>query len=420
MKKPNLTLVLVLALLLVSSSARSQTLPDTLFLKKLMERHYDRFQKVLSNPNEYRIQILYTQIDRDKNNVPHFKSYSYRLNPQEYFYPASTVKLPACLLALEKLNELKAQDARIGIDKNTPMLSDSGYIGQIKTSRDNTSSDSLPTIGHYIKKILLVSDNDAFNRLYEFVGPDAFTEKLKAKGLTQTRIVHRLEVSMNAEQNRRSNPIRFIDRKTGLPIYEQGIMYNPKNYYPDTAILLGKGNMQDDGTIDLHPKDFSKKNAYPLAEQQALLKRLIFPETFRPDQRFKLTKDDYTFIYKWMSALPRESDYPKLDTSYYDGYVKFLLFGNSKQPIPDNYRIFNKVGDAYGFMIDNAYIVDFDKKIEFMLSTTIYANSDGIFNDDKYDYDTISMPFFENLGKVIYEHELQRKKKILPDLKKFR
>jgi hypothetical protein len=170
----------------------------------------------------------------------------------------------------------------------------------------------------------------------------------------------------------------------------------------------------------LHPKDFSKKNAYPLAEQQALLKRLIFPETFRPDQRFKLTKDDYTFIYKWMSALPRESDYPKLDTSYYDGYVKFLLFGNSKQPIPDNYRIFNKVGDAYGFMIDNAYIVDFDKKIEFMLSTTIYANSDGIFNDDKYDYDTISMPFFENLGKVIYEHELQRKKKILPDLKKFR
>jgi hypothetical protein len=76
------------------------------------------------------------------------------------------------------------------------------------------------------------------------------------------------------------------------------------------------------------------------------------------------------------------------------------------------------VGDAYGQLIDVAYIVDFDKKIEFFLSATMYCNSDGILNDDKYDYDTIGFPFMKHLGEVIYQRELNRQKKIEPDLSK--
>ena len=88
--------------------------------------------------------------------------------------------------------------------------------------------------------------------------------------------------------------------------------------------------------------------------------------------------------------------------------------------MPKNIRIFNKVGDAYGFLLDNAYIVDFDKGVEFMLSAIIYCNSDGIFNDDKYDYDAVGYPFLGNLGRAIYDYEVKRVKKVKPNLSKFR
>ena len=96
------------------------------------------------------------------------------------------------------------------------------------------------------------------------------------------------------------------------------------------------------------------------------------------------------------------------------------MFGDSKKPMPSSIRIFNKVGDAYGFLLDNAYIVDFDKKIEFMLTAVIYCNSDEVFNDDKYDYETVGYPFLANLGKTIYDYEVKRKRKVKPNLSKFK
>ncbi|HKP31409.1 MAG TPA: hypothetical protein VJT83_01730, partial [Chitinophagaceae bacterium] len=77
-------------------------------------------------------------------------------------------------------------------------------------------------------------------------------------------------------------------------------------------------------------------------------------------------------------------------------------------------------GDAYGFLIDVAYIVDFSKNIEFMLSAVIYCNSDGVMNDDQYDYEKVGFPFMKNLGRMIYSHELQRKKAVIPNLSEFR
>lgn len=125
-----------------------------------------------------------------------------------------------------------------------------------------------------------------------------------------------------------------------------------------------------------------------------------------------------------MSQLPTESLYPpySADTAtYFPAYCKFLLLGGDPAArIPANVRIFNKPGDAYGQMLDVAYIVDYEKKIEFLLSAVIYCNSDGIINDDRYDYNTTGLPFMKNLGRVIYDYERQRPKKILPDLSAFK
>src|ERR1700757_3651622 len=118
---------------------------DTIFLKNLLESHRDLFEHVLNHPTHNEVQILYTQIDRDKNNVPHFKSYSYRLDANRYFYPASTVKVPTAICALEKLHELHIP----GLTKEPVMKTDSSFAGETKKLVDTTSANGLPSVENY-------------------------------------------------------------------------------------------------------------------------------------------------------------------------------------------------------------------------------------------------------------------------------
>ena len=152
-----------------------------------------------------------------------------------------------------------------------------------------------------------------------------------------------------------------------------------------------------------------------------LLRALLFSESVDPVKRFNLTAEDYKFVYQYMSQLPTETIYPAYssDTAYHDSLCKFFMFGQDKKPIPKNIRIFNQVGDAYGYLIDNAYIVDFENKVEFMLSAVVNVNTDGIYNDGEYAYDSLGFPFFRNLGNLVYHYELDRPRTHKPDLSKF-
>ena len=380
------------------------------FIEKLLKKHPERFSEILNAPEKYKIQVLYTKIDRNKKNDPRLTTHGYRVNSQDYFYPASTVKLAAIVLALEKLNKL-------GIDKFTTMLTDSARPEQTSVRRDTTSENGLPSVGHYAKKILLASDNDAFNRLYEFIGQEEFNETLHAKGYNNVRITHRLELSISPEDNRYTNPVRFVSE--GKTVYAQPAKYSAKTYYSTVPILQGKGFIRNEKLVN-EPFDFTQKNFFALEEQHKLLKAIFFPEQVLELQRFNLTKEDYTFLYQYMSQFPVETSFPANYTDdYYDGYLKFLIFGATKTRLPRHIRLFNKSGDAYGYVLDNAYVADFEKGIEFMLTAVIYANDDQIFNDNKYDYETVGLPFLANLGKTIFEYELNRKRSVRPDLERF-
>jgi hypothetical protein len=406
--------LLFLSGLFYLNAQAQQNGPDSLLLSILRGKS-EVMDTVLQHPEKYGVQILYTQIDRDANNHPTFRSYRYRVNRKDYFYPASTVKLPAVLLALEKLNSLK----KSGLTKYTTMLTDSACCGQTAVNSDASAQSFMPSLAHYIRKILVISDNDAYNRLYEFLGQEYFNDALRAKGYADVRIASRLSVGASREQNRFTNPVRFV--KNGKVVYKQSLVKSGRDYVASGPILIGKGEMKGDSLIR-QPKDFAYANSFPLEEQQAVLRAVLFPESVAKTQRFNLTADDYRFLYQYMSQLPRETRYPVYDQpEHVDGYVKFLLFGDLKDTlIPSHIRIFNKVGDAYGFLTDNAYVVDFKNGVEFMLSATIYVNENQIFNDDRYEYDTIGFPFLGNLGRVVYDYELTRKKKHKPVLDRLR
>ncbi|MGA0559461.1 serine hydrolase [Larkinella sp. VNQ87] len=384
------------------------------FLDELLKKNPELFGPVLKNPAKYDVQILYTQINRDEKNRPLFKTYRYRLDKDRYFYPASTVKLPAVLLSLEKINQLRKKQP--GLSIYTPMLTDStGY--QPAAYRDSTAENGLPSVAQYARKILMVSDNDAFNQLYEFLGQCDVNERLREKGYRNLRIVHRLSIPLTPDQNRRTNAVRFVRNDTVL--YQQPVQVCEKSFRPEKPIFRGTGYLKGQMRMN-EPFEFTDKNFFSLDDQQAMLRAVLFPDDVPARNRFDLTSDDYRFLYRYLSQVPRESKFPTYDSTYYDSYCKFLVFGDARSRIPSSVRIFNKVGDAYGYLIDNAYIVDFEKGVEFLLSAVIYCNEDGIFNDNQYDYQTIGFPFMANLGRVIFDYEVKRKRPYVPDLSRFR
>lgn len=405
-------LILLCCLILVACEPPIKE--DEFFLENLMKRKKHEFQAILSN-DSLEVQIIYTQINRDSLNRPIFKSFYYHVDSTHYFYPASTVKLPQVLLALEKINQLKALGYKL--NKFTPVFHDSLYEGQQSVKWDTTAIDSLPTIAHYAKKIMIVSDNDAFNRLYEFLGQKATNKILRSKGYN-VRFLHRLERPLSPDQNRHTEAIRFV--RNDSVIFKQDMLVNPDSIRPVTKVYKGRGFMKNDSLIN-QPFDFTYKNSYPLIDQQEILKAILFPSSVEEKKKFNLTNEDRKFIEQYMSQLPTETLVPpyKNDTSMVDAYCKFLMFGNDREPIPKNIRIFNKVGDAYGYLIDNAYIVDFENGVEFMLSAVIHSNTDGIYNDGKYEYKTIGYPFMKNIGQVVYRYELKRKRNRKPDLSEF-
>ena len=95
------------------------------------------------------------------------------------------------------------------------------------------------------------------------------------------------------------------------------------------------------------------------------------------------------------------------------------MFGDSNKKIPNHIRIYNKVGMAYGFLIDNAYIIDVKNNIEFFLTASVYSNDNQTLNDDTYEYDQLTLPFLSELGEKIYNYELSRMRSVDPDLSRF-
>jgi hypothetical protein len=404
-------LFLIVSFSFAQLHAQSKT--DTLLQNMLLRSKGDLIKTILDQKDTFRLQIIYTQINRDQNNIPAFQNYYYNVSPEVYFNPASTVKLPLAILSLEKLNMLDKK----GVDKYTTIQFDSSYAGQVPAYRDSTAKDYLPSIAHYIKKAFLVSDNDAYNRMYQFLGQGTINTALQGKGYRNTRITRQF-MGFSEEQNRHTNQVRFLNGK-GEVTYTQPPAYNPDPFDYSRTIKVGTAHLDRNDSLIQKPIDFTRANILALEDLQQMLQAVLFPNSVPAEKRFQLTRDDYTFLHQYLSQYPSETNYPKYDTvEFYDSYVKFYFRGSRK--MPSHVRVFNKVGWAYGFLIDVSYVVDFKNKVEFMLTSTLYVNKDGVLNDNKYEYKETGWPFLYELGQAVYQFELKRPRQHAPDLKAFR
>jgi hypothetical protein len=341
----------------------------------VLESEDPKIKRVVDNIEEHEVQIIVSEIIRKPNGTITFNDYSYNLDSNTYFYPASTVKFPIAILALEKLNEITNFSEELNFK----------FAG----------NDERKFFNQEIIKIFALSDNEASNNLQELIGFDYLNDKMKEKGLSPFRIQHRL--ATNNPDNPNTIPLSIFNKDslvTELPASYSRILA-PLEL---NKIKKGQGYLLND-TIKDGAFDFSKKNYYPLETLHNTMKRIVFPDAFQLKERFNLLEKDRKFILSSMQKLPREQGFD--ENQYYDSYCKFLIYGDTKERIDSSIKIYNKIGQAYGTLTDCAYIVDEINQIELIISATILVNKNKIFNDGIYEYEEVGLPFLAELGRQL-------------------
>ena len=366
-----------------SEEQAEETVVSSQFLFDIMNAKREIFGKILDDPINYEVQILLTEIGRDKTGQPYFLGFEYGLDAKKYFYPASAVKMAIAALTLQKINSLQNANRECALNV---AASKNGAVGRRGL-----------TIETYIKRMIIYSDNISYNRLYDFLGQEYINESLHAMGYKDVQIVRRFDSPTSAAGDRVNYACELRDGGGDL-IYSQPSLTNENIYTlrerdDMTGLLRGKAQMTSKGRIAA-PKEFYDYNYMSLEVMQQILKALVFPQYVEETARFNILEDDREFLLNCMLGESTQH--------------KYFLYGGTGRGY-DYLEIYNKTGTSYGNIIDNAYIRDTMNNIEFMLTAVIYVNPNGVIGDDAYDYERTGIPFLQELGLAVYNHYLEKK-----------
>lgn len=346
-----------------------------------------------------------------------------------YFYPASTVKIYAALAAYEMVNELALAHPDANLSEDTPLriypMENDGLPRDFDPTHSKTKGRGIEpgplTLAREAHKIFVVSDNPAFNTLYDVVGQDDLNRRVRQWGVGATQIFHRLSIDRTADEKRKA-PRVDLGFGPGAPQIGERIATMPHRRQPDTGFFrLGTGFMRA-GELVREPFDFSDKNFTTLSDLQLVLARLVRPDVAYseccptihegglfasmqtsplPGRPLDLTDAQREQLIASATMLPRESESPKYDPAEFpDDHVKFLLPGLLRVRPLEEWRIVNKIGLAYGFVTENAYVEHRPTGRAVFVAAVIHRNPHGIYNDNQYDYET-TLAEMATLGEVV-------------------
>lgn len=388
-------LLLALSLLVLPQSPE----PAPRDLAALLQKE-PTLAKVLAAGKEHRLQILLAEpVVRADGSVGLVRSQLG--DAQQYFYPASAIKLCGAIAALLQLNEHnRAHGTAHGL--LTQFTVETAFAGDVRLDTDASNVDGgRLTLGHTLRKMLLVSDNAAYNHCYELCGQDGLNRTMWEAGFPSTRLWHRLSESRTPEENRRTRPLslRTGDVATAWPARDCGLELKNDLWHD---LDVGTGYVQG-GKVVTTPMSFAAKNAILLQDLQDVLVEVVRPELDTGKRGFPgLTLRQRAFLVQALGELPRESPNPRYDPAKVADHVcKFVLRGVRKVIPAEHLRVYDKIGRAYGFSIENAYLEDTRTGRGFFLAIVLYTNPDGVLNDDQYGYEELADPFLDGVGEVV-------------------
>lgn len=202
------------------------------------------------SPNEFRYYNYQTDLTSDRKSIQ---------SPSDrgFFNPASTVKVSLAALALEKLNRL-------------------GFSRESEYQIAGTSS--WYRIDDDIRRALVLSDNEAANRLILWVGFDSINQQLKQKGvknLTINRLMLNRRTLVNSPAfNLRHD--RLITQSTQT-VSIKSSCYETESQIGNCATAIGL---------------------------VGVLNRLVQPEYFTATERFNLNPSNQAWLQMVMSHTP--------------------------------------------------------------------------------------------------------------------
>ncbi len=363
----------------------------------------NKFERLVSSPESFRVQVLISEVVTNHSGDAELNRHGYRVGA-EYFYPASTVKLCAAVAALQAIERL--QPASLATDlADLPMeiaLLFPGDAPQV-TDASNVQGGCI-TVAHEMRKIALVSDNQAFNRLYDLVGHEQLNRAMHELGLRSVVINHRLSETRTIPDMRASAAVTFrVPRGDPIfvPAHTSKLMLT--NVVP--SLLVGNSYMKGKDLVP-SPMDFSTRNGISLVDLQDLLVKVARPDIDLGTPGLKLSESHRSRLLQAMTEYPRESMNPVYAAKDFpDEYSKFLLPG-IRRLFPSNtpgvrVESTGKIGRAYGFSIENSFVRNPANGRAVFVTAVIYTNEDGVLNDDKYEYETVADPFFADLGELV-------------------
>ena len=333
---------------------------------------------VYKNKEKFEVQIILTELKKRKNGFTIHKK-KFNVDKKNYFYPASSIKLPIALLTIEKINE----NPNLNINSEFSIEGDS----------------IITTFKKEITDLFIISSNESYNRLFEFLGQDYINKKLKQKGFKDFSISHRL--STKESDNLKTKEINFY-RNGEINQIQKSINNKPLTKLNLKNLNKGIGFILDN-ELQNKSMDFSRKNYFSIEELNNILICLFFPEVSK-NKKFNLSNSQNLLIQKLMSSTPYDMGFDK--NIYPNNYNKFFIYGDKDGMINDN--IYNKVGNAYGYSIDNAYIYNKNSDRHFVLTACIYTNANNILNDNYYEYDEIGIPFLAEIGRFLTNYNFRQ------------
>ena len=365
-------------------------------LDRLLGPLAERHPAVLADPAAYRFQLL-LGVPVERDGVVVLERHGFRVDA-EYFYPASAIKTCGAVAALELLEELRARG--VPADETTPLVFHPLFADEVLEDGDPSNLDGgTITVGHELRKLFLVSDNQAFNRLFELAGRRAVNEAMWRAGLASARVRHRLDEPRTSEENRRSPRVDLLLPGGALTISERTDDELPPNDQPGLA--AGRAHLRDGVRVE-EPFDFTFKNRISLADLQDLDVLLLRPDLLPGRPPFRIDDARLDLIRQAMAELPRQSANPVYPAREFpDHFTKFLLPGLRRVVLPYRLRVSGKTGRAYGFTVENSYVVDrANTGRSYFLTAVLYTNPNQTLNDDDYAYEELADPFFTDLGEA--------------------
>jgi len=192
---------------------------------------------------------------------------------QGFFNPASTVKVGISALVLEKLNNLN-----LGLE----------------TQYRITGTSQWYSIQEDIKKSLIISDNSATNRLILFLGFNQLQTRMQSLEINSYS-VNRLMLDQGTLVNSPALELKFQDKIIPQPSQATTVVSH---------------------CFEIAQKTGNCANAKDLAE---IFMRLVQPEFYPEEKRFKLRENDRIFLLQMLSKTPQE-----VGLNYENTFCRFL------------------------------------------------------------------------------------------------